>query len=814
MLTLFRWLLRLTVGLIAVTVVAAGLVWYFAVRSLPDYAASWTVPGLAAPVEIVRTTDNVPHIFGERDTDVFLALGLAHAQDRLFQMVVLRRAAQGRLSEIYGPRAYAADDLARRLGFARRARASLAAQDEATRAALAAYAEGVNQWIRIVNREAKGRGAPEFFLYPDEIAFWQPEDSLAILKLFAAASTRALGDEVLRARLSLAAPGRGPEIVARPGEPRLPDYAGLFPRARPVAGTATAAAAPGDAFDAIAGFLAPGAGIEGSGFAAVPARTAGGGALIAADLTVPLTAPSLFYLARLQLSTGGVIGATLPGLPVVLAGRSPSLAWGLAPAAIDDQDLVIEEVDPGDPDRYLAAQGWRPFRSGTEVIRIRGGEEQRLTLRETEAGPVLPAGHFGIAGILPPGHVAALRWTGLSERDGTMSALIGLMRAPDRAAGLAAARGIVAPAMTLTLADAGGVAQVLAGARPSRPADHPTAGLMPAPRWAPANRWQGILPPESAAAVTDPKGGAVAVAGPGGGPADAPRLARLAGLLDGRDIHSRDSFIAAQLDSVSPAARALLPLVGADLWFTGEPAPRGTPERQRQDALGLLAAWDGEMSEHLPEPLIYAAWMAELQRRLIRDEVGPAAASVTRLRPGFIDRVFRDTGGAGAWCDVVQSAPVEDCATIARQSLDAAIQELSARYGPEVASWRWGDLHEARHLHPALGRGRGLGFVVNLRQSLSGGDFTLAQAPFPGTGPAPWIATAGAGFRLVIDLADPDSSVFVTSTGQSGHPFSRHYDDLSELWRRGEYIGMSLDPDLARAAAEGVTRLEPAAPGG
>lgn len=139
MLTLFRWLLRLTVGLIVLLLLGAVLIWYFAIRSLPDYEADYRVTGISAPVEIIRSTENVPHVFGQTDEDVFFGLGIAHAQDRLFQMTVLRRAAQGRLSEIYGPTAFASDDVARRLGLYRNAALSVDAQDPATLAALRAY---------------------------------------------------------------------------------------------------------------------------------------------------------------------------------------------------------------------------------------------------------------------------------------------------------------------------------------------------------------------------------------------------------------------------------------------------------------------------------------------------------------------------------------------------------------------------------------------------------------------------------------------------------------------------------------------------
>ncbi|WP_134724414.1 penicillin acylase family protein [Paracoccus luteus] len=861
MLTLFRWLVRLTVGLIVGLVAMAALAWYFAVRSLPDYDADLRVAGISAPVEIVRTTEDVPHIFAGNDADAFFALGLAHAQDRLFQMVVLRRAAQGRLAEIYGARAFPADDMARRLGLWRAAHASLPSQDAATQAALTAYAAGVNAWIEQINAGARGRGAPEFFLYRGDIAYWQPADSLAILKLVAAGATSQLRAEVTRAQVALAVPDRAADLVSGADEPPLPDYAALFGDARfPPAREDL----DPDWFDRLAGFVVPGLGTGGNGWAADGKRTAAGAPILANDPQVALTAPSLWYLARIELASGGVIGGTIPGIPAVLSGRNPHLAWGLTPASVDDQDVVMVEAQPGMPDRYLTAQGWTDFATRREIIRVNGAPDREIILRDSIAGPVIPGAHAGLASVTPGGHVAALRWSGLSSSDTTMSALVGLMAAPDRAAGQRAVAAIVAPTVQVTLADAGGVAQVLAGTIPRRPDDHPTLGRMPAPLRTAGTRWLDPLPADAPQRISPPADGMVVATGAGTGgfagaagqgpaappppavgaavpqgplgpdaaqPADAPvpaapaasfplgydrddplRMARLDRLLAGREIHSRDSFIDAQLDTVSPAARALLPLVGADLWFTGEPAAPGTPERQRQEALGLLAEWDGNMSEHRPEPLIHAAWMAELQRRLIHDELGRIGDRIgARLRPAFIDRVFRNTDGAAVWCDVVQSAPVEDCVTIARQALDAALVDLTARFGGDVSSWRWGDLHAARHEHPGLGRLPVIGWIVSLVQSTAGDSFTVARAgTLNGPGAAnPYAHVTGAGYRGVYDLADPDSSVFIISTGQSGHPLSRHYDDLAELWRRGEYIGMSLDPALARAAAEGVTRLTP-----
>tara|TARA_R110002073_G_scaffold197399_1_gene356537 strand:- start:136 stop:792 length:657 start_codon:yes stop_codon:yes gene_type:complete len=218
------------------------------------------------------------------------------------------------------------------------------------------------------------------------------------------------------------------------------------------------------------------------------------------------------------------------------------------------------------------------------------------------------------------------------------------------------------------------------------------------------------------------------------------------------------------------------------------------------------------MSEHLPEPLIYAAWVRALQERLIQDELGALAQEYDHVDPLFIERVFRDVDGAAAWCDVLQSAPKETCPDMARLALDDALVWINETWGSQLESLRWGDAHQATHDHQTLGEVPVLRYFMNIRQSTSGGDNTLLRGRTRGTGPDPFANVHGAGFRGVYDFADPDSSVFVTSTGQSGHFLSDYYDDLAQLWRRGEYIPMSLDEDLARAAPVGITKLIPETP--
>ena len=818
MLIAFRWLTRIFVGLLALSALALVIAYYFLSRSLPDYSEDFRLDGVSAEVEIVRNNASVPHIFGATDADVYFALGFAHAQDRLWQMTMLRRTAQGRLSEVFGERTLKIDELMRRFDLYTLSVQSVSAQDPQTLEALDAYARGVNAWIGEVNAKARGRGAPELFFFSNEIAAWQPADSIAIIKLMALQLSGHLSSEVLRARASLLlGDARLRDIlpdVPGPGLVAMPDYADLMPGVTPGQPVTQLAQDP------LSPFLAPIFAGASNAWAATPGRSAAGGSLLANDPHLGFTAPSTWYLARLELQSGGVIGGTIPGVPAIMIGRSEELGWALTSAYVDDQDLLMEEVNPDNNEEYRTPDGWKAFETRRSIITVKGADPVTITLRWSDNGPILPGSHYDLAAVTPPGHVAALSWTALNGQDTSLSAAIRLMKSANIPQALEATRLFIAPAQNLTLADREGIAFQVIGALPRRDPAHQTQGRMPSLGARAENRWQGMFDPADNPRVLNPTSGLMG--NTNNKTVDAPfpnhlsydwgdshRIQRFQTLMKTREVHTRESFIEAQLDTVSPVARSILPLIGADLWFTGEPAADGTPEARRQTALGLLAEWNGEMNEHLPEPLIYAAWARALQDRLIRDELGPLADAFTHVEPLFIERVFRDTDGAARWCDVIQSAAIETCTDMAEASLDQALIWLTERYGADIASWRWGDAHQATHDHPVLGNVPLLRYFVNLRQSTSGGDSTLMRGLTSGKDPEPFLNVHGAGYRGVYDFADPDSSVFILSTGQSGHPLSRHYDDLGVLWRRGEYIPMSLDQELARAAAVGVTKISP-----
>ena len=815
---LFRWLIRISTAVVVLAGAAVILVYYLASRSLPDYDKTLDVAGISQPVRIVRDTANVPHIFGENDKDVFFGLGYVHAQDRLWQMLVLRRTVQGRLSELFGERTVYIDTLLRHLDLYGAATRSVSAQTPEALAALEAYSAGVNARIEEINRDALGRGAPEMFLFPASLPPWTPADSLAVIKVMALQLSSHLENEVLRARTSLMlAEDRVRDILPDiPGQGimALPDYASIV---GDVPAFAEAAPMPNLAISPFKKRAFAGAS---NAFAADGTRTAAGGTLLGNDPHLGFAAPSTWYLTRLNLESGDVIGGTIPGLPLVLLGRTSQTGWGLTSAYLDDQDVFIEHLNPENPDEYLTPDGYKPFATRSSIINVKDAPSITLEIRSTENGPVLPPEHYALGTITPQGHVTSLAWTAFDSHDTSFSAALKLMQAQSVEDMIAAAERFIAPAQNLMMADKETIAFKTIGAMPRRDARHQSQGRMPSPGWREINRWNGYSPYSANPIIVSPQSGILGntnnktverpfplhVSFEWG---DSQRIQRWQRLMESRPIHTRESFIEAQLDSVSVTARTLLPLIGADLWFTGEAAQSGTPENLRQKALEMLAEWNGEMNEHLPEPLVFSAWLRALQDRLIRDDLGPLSKEFSHVEPLFIERVFRDVGGASVWCDVIQSAPVETCADISRMALDDALVWIVDRYGSNLESLRWGDVHEATHDHPILGEVPILRYFVNIRQSTSGGDNTLLRGRTKGEGNNPYQNVHGAGYRGVYDFADPDSSVFITATGQSGHPLSRHYDDLGELWRRGEYVPMSLDPDLAGAAATGVTILRP-----
>ena len=813
-----KWFIRALISFCFLALVMAIVSYNLASRSLPSYNQSLVSGKITDEVEIIRDSSNIPHIFSKNMNDVFFGLGYAHAQDRFWQLNILRRSAQGRLSEIFGPKTFKLDEFVRRLDIYNLARLSLRHQSEQTKLILKAYSNGINARVMEINTKALGRGAPEMFLYPSEFAYWQPADSIAILKLLALKMSGQIEAEITYAKATLEIEDQ--QLLSA----LLPDVPGKLITKIPYNNELSLKSLPklNNEEQPKSLFRLPSQTLAGASnvFGATKERSAANGALMANDPHFELSAPSLFYLARLQLKRGGAIGASVPGTPIILSGRNENLAWGITSSYLDDQDIFIEEISLSNPKLYRTEKGWAELKTDEQYIKVRNSSEFKIERKWTRNGPVLPVTAFDLVSITPKNHVPSLSWTGLSETDTSLSSAINLMFSQNVREGLIALEDFYAPSLNFLLVDDDEITLKTVGKMPRRSPLNQTQGRMPSLGWKPENNWRGFwgyeVNPIIYGAPGDILGNTNNKITEKKFPqhmshfwGDTQRILRWQKLMQNREVHTRESFIEAQLDTVSPTARSLLPIIGSELWYSQPMGSTGSKERLRYDAVSMLASWNGEMNEHLPEPLIYSTWMKFLQNKIIEDELGPVAQKFKDLNPIFIEKVFRDIEGASIWCDIKHSTNRETCAQIASISLDEALLWLQEKYGKNLSALRWGDAHEAFHRNETLGNIPIIKYLVNIKQSTSGGDNTLMRGKSFGSGEEPFLNVHSAIYRGVYDFADPDSSVFIISTGQSGHFLSRHYDDLGNLWRRGEYVPMSLDPNLAKAASIGKTIISP-----
>ena len=722
-----RTLVGSAVVLLALPLAALALVWW----SLPPDAAELRITGLSAPVRVALDEAGIPTIRAATEADAATAMGYLHARDRLFQMEMTRRGAEGRLSEIMGTTTLRLDRFSRLLGLRQRAEADFAALDADTRALLEAYARGVNALIAQRGRFA----APEFLVLGTPEA-WQPSHSLLWAKVMGLWLSGNWRTELERAGLAaILPPDRLWDLWPADRSAGRPDVAAL-PNA-----AAILAAVP------VFGEDAPLPSSASNAWAVAGARSASGAPLLAADPHLGYGAPVLWYLARVELADGRILaGATAPGAPLIIIGRNRDLAWGFTTTHSDTQDVFVE-----------APTAIR--RTRAETIHVRGGEPVTLVVRETDNGPV-------ISDLEPraDGAILSVRMANLEPGDTAAQGFQALNRARSIADARRAAALISSPPQNLMVADrAGGIAMYLTGRTPLRMAGDgslPTAGDRP---------WEGFVPFDDLPHVENPETGVLVNANNRVGPEGHPvhlardwhgdwRFRRIHQRLASQAVHSPAEFGAIQMDDVSLLAREALPLLRG--------LPRGTGTLGAAQA--LLEGWDGTMAANAPQPLIWAAFARRMPALALRQAGVPGA----RGSAEFL-RFLLTAPEATWWCG-------GDCRAMVALALAEAVGDLAARFGPEPSEWRWGAAHQARFEHPLLRFIPGLGRLIGNAVEVGGDGETVQRQGFNDN----FVAQHGAGLRFVADLAVPDAFAII-GTGQSGHPMSPHWRDMLTIWRDG-----------------------------
>ena len=843
-----RVTLKAIAALSGLIIVMAAGAYLLARRSLPVVNGTIEVAGLSAPVDIIRDADAIPHIFAATRRDALFGLGYVHAQDRLWQMEFQRRIGHGRLSEIFGETTLPQDRFLRTVGFGRAARQAWTTMPEWAKAQVNAYVAGINAFTSSHHGTAL---PPEFSLLRFEPEPWTGVDVLVWVKMMAWDLSANYSFELLRqdlvhavgaermaqlmppyARdgLSIVSSWAGGEgragsagdetgaagamdqersrvqsvLPDQPYQPYLPAFASALSRGQP----------------AVTDFLLGNAKTEALGsnnWVVDGSLTASGKPMLANDPHLGTHLPSTWYLAHMSAGDFDVIGATLPGAPAVALGRNRFIAWGATNVAADVQDLYREHIDPSG--RFAEFRDTQePMQIIAETIRVKGAAPVHINVRITRHGPLISDGLNALNAAAPPSRRGpaveplAFRWTALDPDDTTLPAFLLMNQARNWSEFTTALRSFVVPSQNFVYADVDGhIGYYAPGRIPIRAHGD---GSLPANGWTGDAEWTGWVPFDALPHLFDPPDHFIVTANNRPEPASYPyllglewtepyRAQRITDLLRagvGEHHFDADDFAAMERDTVSPHARALLPLLLAHAH------PQDARDRQ---AVDILRAWNFDARGDLSAPALFEAWFLRLAPALAGDELGPMVTENYQGRFSFVARFVANTLASNddAWCDDARTPRKETCDDAVTGALHDAVAQLGERLHGDVARWRWDDVHHAIFPH------QGLDAVAALRPLLSrsvpnGGDWSTIDVG-PVAADHPFEQRSVPGYREIIDLSAANDSRFLVDVGESGHFLSPNYADFLPDWSAVRHRRMRMNRDKIERGAIGHLRLDP-----
>ena len=845
---------------VSLVVVVGGAV-LLARRPLPSYDGQIRLDGLRAEVEVVRDDRGVPQIYADDARDLFRAQGYVHAQDRFFEMDYRRRMASGRLSELLGPSdgVLESDAVVRTLGWRQVAEEEFALLSASSASHLAAYAEGVNDYLagREASRLALEYSALDLTGDVPEIERWTEVDSLVWLKAFAWDLAAGQESELERSALYEVLEDVGQVDELFPSYPQdrhdpivgdgrvVAEVAGVSssPAADALVGEAGFAALAGsraslDALETLGGSSAVGS----NSWVVAGNLTAGGAPILAVDPHLAATLPGVWYQSGLhcrELSPScpfDVAGLGLAGLPGILIGHNAELAWALTSMHADVTDLFLERVF--DDGTYLRDGGRVPLERRTEVIAVNGGEDVRVEVSETAHGPlvsdVIPALRSAGEAPVPAGSPeVGLRGYSVAvassvlEPSRTLDGILALGTASGPSDVTSAAALIGAPAFNVVYATTGGdIGYQAAGQVPQRGrvfgAPVSSDGTWPRPGWDSTYDWFGFVSSDDLPGELNPAAGYIvaanqAVQPSGEGPAlgaewDAGyRANRIASAIV--DAAAEGTPLTVELtgslqnDAASPIADILVPhllRVEVEDSFVAE-------------GVDLLREWDRRQSADSAAAVYFASVWANLLRLTFWDDVPEGYEPDGDSRWFEVVRQLLDQPQSAWWDDRSTINVVESRDQVLIEALTSARLQLTVSMGKDPAQWAWSKAHLVRLANPVLGSDR-FGSVV--RTLVNPGPVSVGGGPGHVNANA-WDARAwdeeypdfdvvwAPEARLVVDLGDFDSSTWVAMTGISGHPASGHYTDQLRAWAAGESFAWPFTEEAVREAAAATQLLLP-----
>ncbi len=744
-------------------------------RRLPKTNGFLQCSSLSSPVEILRDQWGIPHIYASNLHDVLFAQGFVHAQDRLWQMELNRRIAQGRLSELFGEIALDTDRTCRTFGFNRLGAMDWQNASQEIKEAILAYVEGVNFFLQ----DHSSKLPLEFSLINHHPEPWHPEDTTSFARVMIWQLSHAWYSEIVRAQLIQAV---GEEHAAEleihypPSNPiTLPN--GIEFNRFDLQGALQKAHGP---------FLQRGIGSNAWVISATKSAT--GKPMLCNDMHLPLNAPSLWYENHLVSEDIQVIGVSLPGVPFVLVGHNDHIAWGMTLAFTDCEDLFVEQFDPHQPSRYRFKDQWLEAEIIPEVIIVKGRSQPHVEhVVITHHGPIIS----DVVGY--PDQRLAVQSMALQPNPAIQGWFL-LNQARNWDEFVEAMRLIEAPQLNVAYADTeGNIGYWVTGKVPIRTKG---TGMLPSPGWTGEYEWEGIVPFEEMPHILNPIDGYLVTCNHKIVPDDYPyflgsvwmngyRAKRLTEVMGSKEKLTKEDMRLLQTDFTC--------IPGKD--FVERLSKYQSQDPDIQLAMDYLRSWDGQLTPESVGGTIYEVVRYHLIRNLLQPTLGedltlkwmgkgfhPVLLASHEFYGHDTVTLLRLLDHPDSWW-VKQAGGLEN---VLKLSIKQAVEWLRTNLGKESKNWQWGKIHRAIIPH-ALGVQKPLDRVFNRGPFPIGGDTDTpcqtAMHPHEPYDNKAWAPS----FRQIIDLGDLSKSEAIIPPGQSGHLGSPHYDDLIEPWLHGKY---------------------------
>lgn len=774
-------------------------------RPLPDYSGEVESKNIGNTIEVYRDSLAVPYIFANTDEDAAYALGYLHAQERLFQMDIQRRAGQGRLAEVLGRKALPFDEMFLTMGIERIAQEIWNQEKPETKRILSAYSNGINDFI---DKNAN-RLSIEFDVLNYVPEKWKPFHSLIMVRLMAWELNIAWWEDLTFTHIAqLIGKEKARKIFPKWDENKNPD----LPQELPAFDASALSMIQVDKdFRAFIG--ATGTHIGSNNWVINGSKAINGKPIIANDPHLGHQAPGKWYLANIRVGNNSRSGVTLPGLPFIVIGKNDNISWALTNIMMDDADFYVEKLNP-QKTHYEVNGELKPLKIIKYTRKVKDSLDAHIEVALTHRGPIINNIH-PLSAAYPAKNTAAnavsMRWTGNDVSFECYSFYL-LNKAANWNDFQHAISYFAVPGQNFIYGDRSGNIGYQFGGK--LPVHYEDVSGFAIDGTTSQHDWAGYLSFQDNPRFFNPDEGFIATANNKVDKAfswyisnlwePSSRIERIRQLLTSKSKFSVRDFKNFQNDIVSPYAAEMVPQIIAAF------ANVKVKDPSLKETLELLSVWNYSFEKESQPPAIYTYWFKYMLINTLKDDLGEGLFNQFCFVANVPYRVMQNLmrGTDESLFDNLNTPRIENRRDIIRKSLSDALSALESQFGRDVKQWQWGKLHKVEFQHRFAGESGIIDKMINIGPFPVHGDgTTINNAEFPFDRGDNILRTKqqsvfpnvlGPSMRYIFDFADPDQYQVTLTTGQSGNVFSPHYANWTPYWLIGEYVTIKTDATSAK----------------